>query len=447
MTVLTEARDTLGRELRQISITRPTTWAFPLALMAAALLSMRQSFTVRATHGLTPLQFTIMAGVGIIAVLVALGICQLSTPPAGPTAAIVTGFVIILATYAAAATRGMTADECVGADRVLLIQVMLVGAFLLVTTIVRTPRAVVLILRGLVAGATVSAMFALVQTATGQDLAPMFRIPVLLKADVTVLVTDLFRAGVVRPQGSAGHPLELSAVLTAVVPLGLAVTLYSRKRGERWWLWAGATSIITLAALSTVSRSAVVGIIVVAAILAVFSPIKRTMIGVGAVLAGVLIALAFNVPILNRLAAVISGGSQDGSLESRGFGVNYVATHLSDHLWFGQGPGTYDLMRQPVLDNEYLTRLIEGGLLGLLAFCLILGTGLVAGLTATIRAARARHRLATDLAACVTASLAVIAITATVLDVSGFAQISSLMMLLIPLAVVLTREDADVEQL
>lgn len=442
-TTVAEARGVIGRRLRAISPMQPVTWVLPLAVMSAALLSMRQSFTVRATNGLTPTQAAIVAGIGLLTALVITGRFRMPPPPLVPTIALLTAFSVILTAYAIAATRGLTADQCLTSDRALLFQVIVIGCYVLIVTVIRTRHAVVMVLRGLVVGATISSLFALVQTATGVDLAPNFRIPVLLKADATTLVTDLLRAGSIRPQGSAGHPLELSAVLTTVVPLALAVTLYSRARGERWWLWASATGIIVLAALSTVSRSAIVGMAVIAGVFALFSPIKRTLIGIAGAAGLVAVAWALNVPMLSRLTTVISSGSQDGSLESRGYGARYVSLHLTDNLWFGQGPGTYDLTRQPVLDNEYLTRLIEGGVFGLAAFCVILVVGIGSALYAGYRAVRAKDRVTADLAACIAAALAVIAVTATVLDVSGFAQITSLMMLLIPLAVVLTRGEQN----
>ena len=116
----------------------------------------------------------------------------------------------------------------------------------------------ILTLRGVVVAGAISAFYAVLQTFGGIDLAPDVRIPVLLKADTATLVTDLMRAGTVRPQGASGHPLELSAILTILTPIAVGVTLHARARHERWIPWALACMLIMGGALTTVSRSAVV---------------------------------------------------------------------------------------------------------------------------------------------------------------------------------------------
>lgn len=417
----------------------PRVWAGALAVMCVALLAMRQSFLLRASSGLTPMQTSICVGVILLCAGAIFGKDRIPRPPVVPLLVVLTAVVVAMASYAAAASHGLTPAQVVSADRGLLGQVIMLATFLLVVTVVRSRTAVVWILRGLLIGGAISALYALLQTATGFDIAPYMRIPVILKGDTTTLVTGLMRAGTVRPQGAAGHPLELSAVLTALTPIAIGVAFEARHRGERWWPWALTGGIIAFGAFATVSRSAIVGMGIAALVFALVSPIRRTLVAAIASLAVLAISYILQFSLLTGLSQVLSEGSKDNSLESRSFGADYVTTHFPDHLWLGQGLGTYDLKTQPVLDNEYLSRLMEVGLLGMATFAAIFITGAIAAGIAVIRAMRAHDRGRVDLAAGVLAGIAVIGVIATILDVNGFAQISMLMILLVALASVLMR--------
>ncbi|GAC69191.1 O-antigen ligase family protein [Gordonia soli] len=417
----------------------PRLWAGTLAVMSVALLAMRQSFLLRGSRGLTPMQATILLGVVLLIAGIVFGGQRVPAPPLIPSLLVIGVLMIVLMSYAAAAARGMTAAQQAGADRSLTTQVLSCGAFFLLVTVIRTRTAVIWILRGLVIGGTLSALYALLQTAIGFDIAPHMRIPVLLKADVSTLVSGLMRAGSVRPQGAAGHPLELSAVLSALVPIAVGITSEAHSRRERWWPWAVMGTILAVGALTTVSRSAIVGMAVAAVVLALYSPIRRAVVGITSI--GVVVGGAWVVqlPLFTRLNEVFTSGSNDNSLGSRSFGANWVSEHYVQFFWLGQGPGTYDLNKQPVLDNEYLSRLMEVGVLGLLGFITFIAVGVVASQRATFTARRGHDRGFTDLCAGVAGAVAAIGVIAIVLDIGGFAQISTMLTLLVPLSVCLAR--------
>lgn len=403
---------------------------------------MRQSFLVRGSYGFTPMQLAIVLGTALLVGGLLVGGDRMPQPPVIPTAIVCGVLMVHLLSYVGASARGIDDDQYLSADRALLSQTVMALAFLLLVTVIRTRQGVIWILRGLLVGGALSAGYALLQTAVGLDIAPFMRIPVILKNDTATLVSDLMRAGAVRPQGAAGHPLELSAVLTTLTPVALGVSLEAKARGTRWWPWAILGGIIAAGALVTVSRSALVGMFLTATIFALVSPLRRTLWTAGIATVIVLAAAAAQLRVFNQLAEVLAVGSQDNSLESRSFGAKYVRAHFDDHLWLGGGPGSYDLTRQPVLDNEYLSRLMEIGVIGVGAFCLYLGLGVTAASVAAIRALRARDRGLTDLSAGVAAAIATIVVTASILDISGFAQVSMLLTLLVALSVVLMRGTA-----
>lgn len=412
-----------------------TAWAWGLAVLCVVLLGMRQSFLLRGTGGMSPTQFAVVCALAIVVCGVLFGNDALPRPQAAMAVIVAAVAISTLITYSAAAARGIPAPELLYVDHTLFARFIGIAIVVLTAFVIRTQRAVVIVLRGAVIAGVVSALYALVQVGAGIDLAPLVRVPGLLKADTTTLVTDLMRAGSVRPQGAAGHPLELSAVLTVLLPIAAGVAFDAHARRERWWPWALACLMIALGALGTLSRSAVVGMAISLAILACVSPIRRTIVVAvtGACVVG--LALLFRIPMIEQLFQVITGGSQDNSLGSRAFGAQYVGVHFTDHLWFGQGIGTYNIAEQPVLDNEYLGRLMEGGITGLAGYIMLLVLGIGSAAVATFRAFRRSDRAFTDLAASVVAALAALAAISSILDISGFAQISTLMYILIGISV------------
>ncbi|SOD70270.1 hypothetical protein SAMN05892883_0001, partial [Jatrophihabitans sp. GAS493] len=127
-------------------------------------------------------------------------------------------------------------------------------------------------------------------------------------------------------------------------------------------------------------------------------------------------------------------GSQDGSLESRGYGRFYVYYAVGDHIWVGQGLGTYNVPIQPVLDNQYLDQLMETGVIGLTAFAGLLVTALLVATRVASQIDRWRvpnvDPVLAELASGVGGAMMVVITTNLVLDTYGFIQISTLMWIL-----------------
>ena len=415
----------------------PEVWAWCLAGMCVVLLGMRQSFLLRGTGGMTPAQVAVLGALVVVTAGAAFCRDKIDRVPTAAAFVLIALALSSLITYASVCARGASSVQLLYIDHALFAQVLGIALVLLIVILIRTPRAVILTLRGVVVAGAISAFYAVLQTFGGIDLAPDVRIPVLLKADTATLVTDLMRAGTVRPQGASGHPLELSAILTILTPIADGVTLHARARHERWIPWALACMLIMGGALTTVSRSAVVGMVIAIAVFACAWPVKRTLVVVVSTVAAVFLALQLRIPMINQLYQVVTGGSDDNSFGSRTFGQDYVWRHFTDHLWFGQGMGTYDVRFQPVLDNEYLGRLMERGVVGLVSFVALLVVGIAAAAIATRRALREGDRASVDLYASLAASLAALATISTILDISGFLQISTLMYVLIGVSIAL----------
>jgi putative inorganic carbon (hco3(-)) transporter len=406
----------------------PDAGAVVVAVAGFFLLGMRQAFTVPLTFGQSLAQAILAVG-GAFWVLTRVAGARSASNVRLLAGAMLVYLFASLVSYGAAMARGLPPNAIVLADRYVFADLTLASIVFFVIAVVQSRRALDTVLKGLVLGGTLSAVFALVQFGTGLDLAPQFRLPGL-KAEVFTLVTNLMREGLSRPQGSAGHPLELSAVLTVLVPLGLGVTCSAKARGARHLPWAACTLVLTAGALVTISRSAVVGLGAAVLVMCWRWPIKRAaMLLVGALTLLGIAAIA-QAKVISALAASFANSSSDSSIASRAIGAQYVSDTYREHLWFGQGVGSYPALNQPVLDNQYLSRLMETGLIGLASYVAFL----VVALFLAIRGAQVASRPTAELSSAIAGSLLATIVIGLILDTAGFAQIWYLTWLLIALA-------------
>ena len=277
---------------------------------------------------------------------------------------------------------------------------------------------------GEVACASVIAAVGIAQFATGFDLANYIVIPGLSRQ---VAFADLLsRDGLNRPSATTAQPLELAAVLALTLPLALHQARYAPP-GRRFRRWLQ-VALIGTAMLLTVSRSAVLGLMVITLLLIPTWP-KRQRRLTYPVLAGATGALWLAVPglfpLLYELFAETGGES---SSVSRVDAYSSAAPFITAHPWLGSGFGTFLPQTYFFVDDQYLTSLIETGVLGLLVtlglFCL--GWCLARSTRQSCADDQAR-----DLLQCLAASVATVAISFATFDAFGFAAFSGMTFLLL----------------
>lgn len=407
----------------------------PLILAAGGffLLGMRQTFTVPLTFGLSLGQFLLYIGAALWA-LTSRHQQKSGTVSRWLAIALLGYLTASLLSYGAAMNRGTTTSGIMFGDRYIFADIALTAMVVAIIAMITTTAGVALVLKGLLLGGTLSATFAIVRLLAGIDLAPFFILPGLKSSDF-VLVTNLAREGIDRPQGSAGHPLELAGVLTVVIPLGLAVVAYARARGERTWPWLVCTGLVMCGALVTVSRSAIVGLAAALLVMGWRWSIRRVAATLVAGALAIGLGLLMQVHVVAAILQSFANVSNDSSISSRSFGATYVMTHYRDHFWLGQGAGMYPAYNQPVLDNQYLSRLMETGAFGLITFV----TLIIVALVLALRASAATDPVIAELAGAISGSLAALAVISTILDVSGFVQMWTVTWILIALSVVVWR--------
>ncbi|MHA3702427.1 O-antigen ligase family protein [Jatrophihabitans sp. YIM 134969] len=324
-----------------------------------------------------------------------------------------------VASYVNGMADGLSSEVITASDIGLVTRVAVTGFAVLVVEVVRTRRQLEIVVGAVVVAGVVSALAGLAQFVTGVDVGNLLKLPGLQALDTGIGVTAL-RAGYARASGSASVPLEFGAVMTVLVPLAVTLFLVARRRRERAWPWAVAALLLVAAGGVSLSRSVFVGIAVAFVVLAVGWPVRRTGAVLLAAACAAVVAWLAAGGIVSDLVGLVTRGSGDYSLQSRTDGRSYVLQRVLEHTWFGQGIGTYQTGVQPVLDNQYLSELVETGLVGVVAFVLVFVVTFV--LVSWARAVDPDPD-GRDLAAGLSAALAVVATVNLVIDTAGFAQI------------------------
>ncbi|WP_380165812.1 O-antigen ligase family protein [Jannaschia sp. R86511] len=315
--------------------------------------------------------------------------------------------------------RDMPVVEVSGADRSLLRMFGLVGITLVVCDGVRTKERLDWLLRTYLAAAAFMAAVGTLQFVADIDLTRWLRLPGLVANGDLIGIAgrgwDINRVA-----GTAGHYIEFGVLLTLAVPIALHFGFHSEARWRRA-MYQGLAAWLVLASFYSVSRSAIVCLLVAAAFTATGWTWRRK---VNIAVLGVLFLVAvraFQPGLLGTLRSLFTNIDNDPSIEGRTNDYEVVAPLIADRLWFGRGPGTYSPVNYVLLDNQWLNILITNGVVGVVA-----SAGVIAAAVAL--AARTGRWAATDrdrnLGRALTASLlaaAVISLTFDSLSFSTFA--------------------------
>ncbi|WP_369046946.1 O-antigen ligase family protein [Sinomonas sp. P10A9] len=379
------------------------------------------------------LSFTVIGSVGRPSVLVCLLMFawwlahQLQRPFAGhielqPVRWMLLPFVgVVLASYIGAMFRGLPEAEVSPADNGLLRVLAWCGLFLVAHDGLRTWEHIVVLVRRVALAGGLMALLGLLQFGTKRSLLSWLVIP-WMSGDYGGVDQ---RAGFVRAAGTATHPLEYGAVLSITLPLAVALAVADTKRGPvlRW----GPAVLIASASILSVSRSALIAVVIATAVLAASWTARQRVIvaGVGT---GLFAAVYFLVPgMAGTIVGMFSGAADDSSVASRVNGYDVAFGMVQRLPLFGRGFGT--LMPSYVyLDNQYIGVVVELGLFGLAAVLALI----IAGIVTPWRARRfSPDRLTEQIGAGVVASVSAGAVTLTFFDGLAFPLSSGFLFLVL----------------
>ncbi|MEU8266274.1 O-antigen ligase family protein [Sphaerisporangium sp. NPDC049002] len=330
----------------------------------------------------------------------------------------------VLASYVAAATRPLSADEVNAADLGLVLVGGWAGISLVTADGVNSMERLETLRQRIVLGASFPAFVAMIQFFTGIEVTRYLALPGLVEKGSAVLFE---REGFFRPAGTATHPIELGVVLAAVLPLALHGAIYCRipeQRRKRWLMVA----LIASALPMSVSRSAILGLFVVMVVLLPTWPsewrLRAILIfGVASIVMRLVIPGLIGT-VLNLVSVI---GSDENSTTRTG-DYDAVVQAVTQRPLFGQGFATYLPRIYRVIDNQYLMSALETGLVGVLALIVFLLSGWVL--------ARQARKAATDeetrhLAQCFAASMAVAIFGFGTFDAFSFPMITNVMFLIL----------------
>lgn len=341
---------------------------------------------------------------------------------------------LILVSYIVAASRPISDLEISAADRGLLQFASWLGVFLLVSTEMEGRASLDRALRLLVGAVGIAAFLGVMQFMTGTSFVDGISIPGLSPNQTLTSVYD--RNGFARSAGTSIHPIEFGVLLTMSLPFALHYAVAEPRRA-RLLRWAPLMAI-AIAIPVAVSRSALIGVVVVLAIILPGWPAYRRRLTYAAVVA-VLGVVYVAVPgLLGTLAGLFTGVGTDDSSLSRTDSYDLAFSFIERAPLLGRGFFTF-LPEYRILDNQYLGLIIEMGIVGLVAFLGVLLTGAI---EASRLAAGSSDETSRSLGRSLTASIVAAACSYATFDALSFNQVACLTFFVLAGIAMLTRMQA-----
>jgi O-antigen ligase len=330
---------------------------------------------------------------------------------------------VVIASYASANRHTMPVLERNAADRGLIFAFGWLGLTLLAADGISSMDRLRTLIRRIVLGATTVAALGMAQFFTGLNATKYIKVPGL--SALTSANDLLSRGSFNRPSATASHPLELATVLVMALPLAIHQARFAPP-GKRLRGWAQ-VAVIGLTAPMTVSRSAILGLIVVGLVLLPTWPKRdRRMAYVTILVASVMMWLSVHGLVGTMKELFLSVGS-DSSSSSRSNAFTAAGIYVSHNPWLGRGLGTFLPQTYFYIDDQYLTSLIETGILGLLALAGVFITAWYSARSGRRASVDLRSR---DLGQCFAAAIAAAAVSFFTYDALSFSMASGLTFLL-----------------
>lgn len=332
-----------------------------------------------------------------------------------------------LSTYAIATRRYLPVDELQVSDSSLIRIVAMSALAVFACDAVRSRDRLSRMFRVMVGCLTFGAFVGLIQFGLGLDLASYVTLPGLRVQDNGYSALES-RSIFFRPAGTVNHPIEFGLVCVLGVPFAAHFVFQAKDRGEpagRWWL---ALSLLSLMAILSLSRTAIIGLVVTGLVLGLLFPRKRglPLLGVGAVFLGGASAV---VPgLFGTVTSMFSNIEDDPSFQGRTKDYDGAWIEVAKHPFLGRGFGTFLPSKYTILDNQYLLTMIENGYLGLLAYVLLFVCGIFAALRAR---SLSKDESVRGLAVCLVSSMLTSALGAATFDSLSFSVATGLTFLLI----------------
>lgn len=219
-------------------------------------------------------------------------------------------------------------------------------------------------------------------------------------------------------RGPTQTSLEVVAIMAMALPIALVRLLQSERMRDRV-LYGLAAALLLAATVSTFRKTAFLAPISVGLTLAYFR--RRELIKLAPL--GVVLVLVIQLLSPGALSGVA------GQLDRKRLGVTTVSDRTADYdairpdVWsnlaLGRGYGSYEHTSYRILDMELLRQLIEGGVLGLVAYMMMV----VAVVAVARRPIQARRSDDAPIALAVAAAAVCFLVVSTLFDVMSFPHV------------------------
>jgi hypothetical protein len=207
------------------------------------------------------------------------------------------------------------------------------------------------LIRVLVGGGAVVAVFSVIEARTGfnafNHLASVVPLLRLSHSDVATAL-DLGRGGRLRVYASAQHPIALGAALVMILPLAIYLARATARR--RWWI---AACVVALGSLATLSRTAIVMLVVIAIVFLRHRPRETKRLWPALIPVAIVVHLALPGTIGTVADSFFPKGGlvQQQEKDAGSVGSGRVAD---------LGPSLDQVAQRPLLGEGYGTRVVDG---------------------------------------------------------------------------------------
>ena len=346
----------------------------------------------------------------------------------------------LLACYGYAMYGYLPVDEINLADHSAVLVAGLAGLALAVVDGVRGDQRLDLVLKAVVVAGTAVAFIGMCQFLLDFDLTEYLALPGLRYSSEIPYVIE--RSGMRRVGATTGHPIEFGVLCAMLLPIAAHFAFRTKAVGapsRRWWL---CTALIGAGLMFSISRSAVLGLLVIGGVLFIGWPARRRL-GALAALAGVLVVVKLTIPgMLGAFFGLFANASSDDSIRYRSHDYAAAGVEISKHLWLGRGLGTWYAPKHQVFDNQYLLSMVETGVVGTAVF---VGVFLIAIYTAVRARLISMDPARRDLGLTLAASLMVPLVGSATFDLFSFHTVTGLAFVLVGAAGALLRTVQDAE--
>ena len=297
----------------------------------------------------------------------------------------------VLVSYIAMDRSTLTVSEAAAAERLMMQLAVITGVALVAAECLTSLRDVRRVLRALTWGGAFCGVVAALQYWLELDITPYLReLPGFsLNLEAPGIVD---RAALNRVTGTAITAIELGVVAGMLLPLAIYLAMYDTDRtARRRWT---PVALIALAIPTSVSRSAVISVVLALAVLVVLMPSRQRLVGLCAAPLAVT-AIFMSAPgVIGTLTSFFRAGGSDDSVEARVYDYPEAERLVDQAPWFGHGGGTY-LPENPIyiLDNQYLKTAIELGVVGVVGLAAFFLVPLISALVARRRSGDPELRL------------------------------------------------------